>query len=84
MMHGFTNHTNNIHYSMDMTCHFDRIRDDCRWLNWHIFIPKDINDGHFSLEYDNKGEMVMISEECNIQQLKKLYILLKGVFENER
>jgi len=82
-MHGFNNHSNCIDYSMDMTCHFDRLRDDCRWLNWHIFIPKNVNDGQFSLEYDNKGEMIMITEECNIQQLKRLYILLKGVFDNE-
>lgn len=82
MMHDFKNHTNNIEYSMDMTCHFDSLRDDCRWLTWRIFIPKDINDGHFSLEYDNKGERVTIAEECNIQQLKRLYILLKGVFDN--
>ena len=82
-MNWFDKHSNSIDYNMDMSCHFDRMRDDCRWLNWHIFIPENVKDGHFNLEYDNRGEMTMITEECNIQQLKRLYILLKGVFENE-
>ena len=83
-MNWYDKHSNSIEYNMDMTCHYDRLRDDCRWLNWHIFIPDNVKDGHFNLEYDNKGEMTMITEECNIEQLKRLYFMLKGVFENER
>ena len=83
-MNWYDKHTNSIDYNMDMSCRFDRFKDDCRWLKWHIFIPDNVKDGNFSLEYDYKGEMTMITEECNIEQLKRLYILLKGVFENER
>ena len=81
----YTNHCNVLEYRMEMTCHFDKLKDDARWLDLSIFLPKDRDDGHFTLEYDDvpNGDKVMITEECNIKQLKKLYILLKGVFENE-
>ena len=81
----YNSHCNFLEYKMEMTCHLDKLKDDARWLDIQIFLPKDKKDGYFTIEYDDvpSGNKVMITEECDINQLKKLYIILKGVFDNE-
>ncbi len=72
-------HLNIIEYTMDLDCHFDNENSGYRYLKFDI----PIANKHFHLTYQGESEEILLTEECDINQLKKLYFQLKNIFEKE-
>ena len=75
-------HRNSVTYRWDLECSLDKpVHDNAvrRWLELNIHTT------HFSLEEHDcsKNKEVVLTEYCDIKQLKKLYIMLKGIFDEE-
>ena len=47
------------------------------------YYNKILANKHFHLTYQGESEEILLTEECDINQLKKLYFQLKNIFEKE-
>ena len=70
---------NILEYSMDLECRPSDESAEYKYLEVKVFIE----NGLFLLAYHDGGEEIMLTEECDISQLKNLYYQLKNLFENE-